>query len=44
MLVAPTMTAPFLVYGIVFSVALGLLARLMPTLQVFFIAISSVAT
>ncbi|HET6156825.1 MAG TPA: flagellar biosynthetic protein FliR [Dongiaceae bacterium] len=32
------MTAPFLVYGIVFAVALGLLARLMPTLQVFFIA------
>lgn len=36
--VAISMTAPFLVYGIVFSVALGLLARLMPTLQVFFIA------
>jgi flagellar biosynthetic protein FliR len=36
--VAMAMTAPFLVYGIVFSVALGLLARLMPTLQVFFIA------
>ena len=32
------MTAPFLVYGIVFAVMLGLLARLMPTLQVFFIA------
>lgn len=36
--VAISMTAPFLVYGIVFAVALGLLARLMPTLQVFFIA------
>jgi flagellar biosynthetic protein FliR len=32
------MSTPFLVYGIVFAVALGLLARLMPTLQVFFIA------
>jgi flagellar biosynthetic protein FliR len=36
--VAIQMSTPFLVYGIVFSVALGLLARLMPTLQVFFIA------
>ncbi|WP_119301958.1 flagellar biosynthetic protein FliR [Dongia deserti] len=36
--VAMAMTAPFLVYGIVFATALGLLARLMPTLQVFFIA------
>lgn len=36
--IAIAMTAPFLVYGIVFAVALGLLARLMPTLQVFFIA------
>ena len=36
--VAIEMAAPFLVYGIVFAVALGLLARLMPTLQVFFIA------
>jgi flagellar biosynthetic protein FliR len=35
--VAIAMTAPFLVYGIVFAVALGLLTRLMPTLQVFFI-------
>ncbi len=31
------MSAPFLVYGIVFNVALGLLNRLMPTLQIFFI-------
>ncbi|HEX6956634.1 MAG TPA: flagellar biosynthetic protein FliR [Ferrovibrio sp.] len=29
--------APFIVYGIVFNVALGLLNRLMPTLQIFFI-------
>jgi flagellar biosynthetic protein FliR len=36
--VAIAMAAPFLVYGMVFAVALGLLARLMPTLQVFFIA------
>ena len=36
--VAIQMSTPFLVYGIVFAVALGLLARLMPTLQVFFIA------
>lgn len=36
--VAIQMATPFLVYGIVFAVALGLLARLMPTLQVFFIA------
>ncbi len=36
--VAIAMSAPFLVYGIVFAVMLGLLARLMPTLQVFFIA------
>ncbi len=32
------LAAPFLVCGIVFTVGLGLLARLMPTLQVFFIA------
>ncbi len=31
------MAAPFLVYGTVFNVALGLLNRLMPTLQIFFI-------
>ncbi|MBX3455528.1 flagellar biosynthetic protein FliR [Ferrovibrio sp.] len=31
------MAAPFIVYGIVFNVALGLLNRLMPTLQIFFI-------
>lgn len=31
------LAAPFLVYGIVFNVSLGLLNRLMPTLQIFFI-------
>ncbi|WP_341704978.1 flagellar biosynthetic protein FliR [Ferrovibrio sp.] len=31
------LSAPFIVYGIVFNVALGLLNRLMPTLQIFFI-------
>lgn len=35
---AVQMSAPFLVYGLVFTGAMGLLARLMPTLQVFFIA------
>ncbi len=30
--------APFLVYGLIFNVGLGILARLMPQLQVFFIA------
>lgn len=35
---AMQLAAPFLVYGIVFAVGLGLLARLMPTLQVFFVA------
>jgi len=32
------LAAPFLVYGMVFNIALGLVARLMPQLQVFFIA------
>lgn len=32
------LSAPFLVYGMVYNIALGLLARLMPQLQVFFIA------
>ena len=32
------MSAPFLVYILVFTGAMGLLARLMPTLQVFFVA------
>jgi flagellar biosynthetic protein FliR len=32
------MSAPFLVYGLVFTAAMGILARVMPTLQVFFVA------
>jgi flagellar biosynthetic protein FliR len=35
---AVQMAAPYLVYGLVFTGAMGLLARLMPTLQVFFVA------
>lgn len=31
------LAAPFIVYGIIFNVALGLLNRLMPSLQIFFI-------
>jgi len=31
-------SAPFIVYGLVFYIGLGLIARLMPQLQVFFIA------
>ena len=37
-LLALQIAAPFLVYGLVFYIGLGLLARLMPQLQVFFIA------
>jgi flagellar biosynthesis protein FliR len=33
-----SLAAPFLVYGIVFNVALGLAARVAPAIQVFFIA------
>lgn len=32
------MGAPFIVYGLVFNIGLGIVARLMPQLQVFFIA------
>lgn len=32
------MSAPFIVFGLVFNVGLGILSRLMPQLQVFFIA------
>jgi flagellar biosynthetic protein FliR len=32
------LSAPFLVYGLVFTAAMGVLARLMPTLQIFFVA------
>lgn len=38
-LVATQLAAPFLVLGLVFYLGLGLLARLMPQLQIFFIAI-----
>jgi flagellar biosynthetic protein FliR len=34
---AMQMTAPFLVYGLIVQIGMGLLARLMPTLQVFFV-------
>jgi flagellar biosynthesis protein FliR len=36
-LLALQMSAPFLVYGVVLVVGMGLIARLMPTLQVFFV-------
>ena len=32
------LASPFIVVAVVYNVALGLLARLMPTLQIFFIA------
>ncbi len=37
MLLAVSLAAPFLIYGIVFNVGVGLAARLAPTLQIFFI-------
>lgn len=36
--VATQLAAPFLVFGIVFYVGLGILARLMPQVQIFFVA------
>jgi flagellar biosynthetic protein FliR len=33
------LSAPFLVFGLVFNVGLGLLARLMPQMQVFFVGV-----
>ena len=33
------LSAPFLVFGLVFNVALGVLSRLMPQMQVFFVAL-----
>lgn len=36
-LLALQMSAPFLVYGVVLVVGMGLVARLMPTLQIFFV-------
>ena len=38
MALAVSLSAPLLVYGILFNVALGFAARLAPTIQVFFIA------
>lgn len=35
------MAAPFIVFGLVFNVGLGILARLMPALQVYFLATSA---
>jgi flagellar biosynthetic protein FliR len=37
-LVGVQMSAPFIVFGLVFNIGLGVLSRLMPQLQVFFIA------
>jgi flagellar biosynthetic protein FliR len=33
------LSAPILVFGLVFNVGLGVLARLMPQMQVFFVAV-----
>ena len=33
------LSAPFLVFGLVFNIGLGLLARLMPQMQVYFVAV-----
>jgi len=33
------LAAPFLVFGVLFNVGLGLLARMMPQLQVFFLGV-----
>jgi len=33
------LSAPFLAYGLLFNIALGIIARLMPQLQIFFIAL-----
>ena len=32
------LTAPFLLYGVVFNVSLGILAKLMPQIQIYFVA------
>jgi flagellar biosynthetic protein FliR len=32
------LSAPFLLYGFIFNVALGFIARMTPTIQVFFVA------
>ena len=33
------MSAPFIVFGIVFNLGLGILARLMPQMQVYFVGV-----
>jgi flagellar biosynthetic protein FliR len=33
------LSAPFLVFGLVFNVGLGVLARLMPQMQVYFVGV-----
>ena len=33
------LSAPFLVFGLVFNIALGVLSRLMPQMQVYFVAV-----
>ena len=33
------LSAPFLVFGLVFNIGLGVLARLMPQMQVYFIGV-----
>ncbi|MCF8474276.1 MAG: flagellar type III secretion system protein FliR [Emcibacter sp.] len=37
-LIGVQIASPFIVYGLVFNIGLGILARLMPQLQVFFVA------
>jgi flagellar biosynthesis protein FliR len=37
--IAVQISAPFLVFGLVFNIALGLLSRLMPQMQVFFVGL-----
>jgi flagellar biosynthetic protein FliR len=36
---AVQISAPFIVFGLLFNLGLGILSRLMPQLQVFFIAV-----
>jgi flagellar biosynthetic protein FliR len=33
------LSAPFLVFGLVFNIGLGVLARLMPAMQVYFVGV-----
>jgi flagellar biosynthetic protein FliR len=33
------LSAPFLVFGLVFNIGLGVLARLMPSMQVYFVGV-----